>query len=163
MLDQGVLLEETLAAGDVSTYLTPSGATDEDAYERSASSDTAGWGSVEQVGPLGFVEVSETVTDDSLATELHDADDALEGAAEQSLTPLTDGAVEVAPKSKPWDVLDTVRRSRTRRTKRRTPTSSRRWTRRSREANRRCRETSVSRHASAFVGMRQDSCASPSI
>lgn len=83
MLDQGVIVEETLAAGDVSTYLVSSGATDEDEYERSTSSDTTGWGSVDQVGPLGLVEVTETVTDDSLATELHDVDDALEGVLSQ--------------------------------------------------------------------------------
>jgi cell division transport system ATP-binding protein len=103
MLDQGVIVEETLAVGDVSTYLMPSGATDEDAYERSASSDTAEWGSVDQVGPLGLVEAPETVTDDWVATELHDA---LEGVAEQPLIPGIDGASEVAPESEPREVVD---------------------------------------------------------
>jgi hypothetical protein len=88
MLDQGVIVEETQAAGDVSRYLTAPGATDENEYEQSASSGTAEWGSVDQVGPLGLVEAPEAVMDDSVATELRDA---LEGAAEQPLAPLADG------------------------------------------------------------------------
>ena len=103
MLDQGAIVEETLAVGDMPTYLTPPGSTVEDEYEQSASSDTAEWGSVQEVGPLGLVEAP-TVTDDAVATELHDA---LEGAAEQPLTQGTDGASEVVPESERWNVLET--------------------------------------------------------
>lgn len=95
MLDQGVIVEETPAVGDVATYLVRS----DDQYEPAPTSEAAELDPVEQVGPLGLVEMPEVE-----ALELDGGDDTLEVALEQPHAAPIGDASEGAAES--WAGLD---------------------------------------------------------